>query len=124
MESIQCHMTLNNRTHGHLRLLKSQLDWGVFREGPLSDIPPMVEMKAFVATGKPDLPGGTEGVVVYQLGDDANATITLSFNVTATPGGDNTVTADTSNMDIAAQLTGFHGSGASEVCNVKVLDGR
>jgi hypothetical protein len=123
MNNYQCHITINNRSAEHLRLLKSEIPWGLFREGPLADIAPHAEMTAFVATGSTGL-AGTEGTVVYQLGDDANTTVSVYFNIPSRPGSSNTVTVDSSDVDVAAQLTGFNGGGATEVCTVKVIDGR
>ena len=123
MENYQCHLSINNRAHDHLRLLKSDLDWGVFRDGPVTDIPPLTEVKAFVATGATG-PAGTEGTVVYQIGDDANTTVSVYFDVPTRPLSHNTVRADSSNPDVAAQVTGFDGSGSTESCTVKVIDGR
>ena len=123
MENYQCHITINNRSSEHLRLLKKDLQWGEFRDGPVSDIQPHAETKAFVATGSVG-PAGTEGTVVYQIGDDANTTITIYFDIPTRPLSSNTVRADTSNPDVAAQISGFDGSGATESCDIKVIDGR
>jgi len=123
MENYQCHITINNRTPKHLRLLKTDIPWGEFRDGPANDISPMSEGVAFVATGVVG-PAGTEGTVVYQIGDDANATVSIYFDIPTRPLSSNTVKVDTSDENIAGQLTGFSGSGSTESCTVKVIDGR
>ena len=123
MENYQCHIVINNRTHDHLKLLKTDLPWGEFREGPVADIPPQSETKAFVATGSVG-PAGTEGTVVYKIGDDANTTVSIYFDIPTRPLSSNTVRVDTSNPDVAGQVGGLAGKGSTESCTVKVIDGR
>jgi hypothetical protein len=124
MDNYQCHILINNRTSLHLHQLKKDLPWGRWKEGPVDDIKPNTETKAFVATGAPGLPSGTEGTVVYQLGDDANTTFTIYFDIPTKPLSSNTVRVDSSDTDVAAMLSGFNGGGAVESCTVKVIDGR
>jgi len=125
MHNYSCHMQINNRTAEHLRLLKSELPWGVFTNGPVSDVAPHQDaVTAFIATGSTG-PAGTEGTVVYQIGDDANVTVSVYFNISSNPFvSSNTVKVTTSDPDVAAQLSGFDGSVAAEVCSIKLIDGR
>jgi hypothetical protein len=120
VENYQCHITIDNRTTEHIRLLKKDTPWGVFKAGPVADIGPKLTTVAFVATGKPGLPGGAEGTVTYQVGDDANQTVAIYYDIPATPFTSNTVRVDTSSDDIVAQLTGFRGDGSTESCIVKL----
>lgn len=123
MENYQCHITINNRTAVHLRLNKTDVPWGEFKEGPVDDILPKIETRAFVATGSIG-PAGTEGTVVYNFQDDANLTITIYWDIPTRPFSHNIVTATSSNPDIAATVEGLSGSGSTEVCMVRVVDGR
>jgi hypothetical protein len=93
MENYQCQIMINNRARDHLKLLKTEIPWGQFREGPVPDLPPMTETKAFVATGSIG-PAGTEGTVTYQIGDDANTTVSVYFDIPTRPLSSNTVHAD------------------------------
>ncbi len=122
-EGYACNISINNRTSYDLKVAKSALDYGVFKTGPKT-IPKGASIPAFTATGKPYTPlQGTEGTVVYQVGDDTTATVTIYFNVPALS-ADNAVNVTSSNEDIAAQRDGFVGEGDSETCTVKVVDGR
>lgn len=123
MENYQCHIMIDNRSSEHLRLLKQDIPWGTFHVGPEKDVRPHTSTKAFVASGITG-PAGTEGTVVYQVGDDANVTISIYFEIPTRPMSSNTVRVDSSNPDIAAQMSGFNGSGSTEVCEIKVIDGR
>lgn len=124
MENYQCHITINNRTAVHLRCQSTDLPWGTFQSGPADDVLPKSETMAFVATGSPGVPAGTEGTVVYQFQDDANVTITIYWDIPTRPFSHNIVTATSSNPDVAATVEGLNGSGATEVCTVRVVDGR
>ena len=123
MRNYQCIITINNRCRDHLRLLKQDIPWGEFESGPVDDIPPMAEMPAFTAQGVIG-PAGTEGTVIYQVGDDANVTITIYFDVPTRPGSSNTLNVDTSNVDIGVQVGPFNSSGSVISSTLKVLDGR
>jgi hypothetical protein len=124
MNKYQCHITIDNRTKLHLKLLKKELKYGEFGENmsPVPDIPPKAELKAFIATGKTIF--GPEGTVVYQFGDDANLTVSIYFDVPTRPGARNTVKPSTSHADTCASVSGFIGEGPVESCTVKVVDGR
>jgi hypothetical protein len=102
-------------------LLKKELSWGEFDNQPLADIMPDQTKLAFIASGLNNLPGGTQGSVVYQLGDDANKTISIVFEVTATPFTRNTVTVDSSSPKLGPVLTGFKGEGNMENCMIRVF---
>jgi phospholipase C len=123
MDNYQCHITIDNRTKSHLKLLKTNIVWGVFRTGPDQDLVPMKSAPAFIATGTPSRPAGAEGTVWYQVGDDANNTIKIYWDVPTTPFTSNRVTVEASKDEVVAvQLSGFNGSGAVEVCTIKVID--
>jgi hypothetical protein len=118
----QCHITINNRARDTLKLLRQELQWGEYTKAPV-EIPKGIVAKAFSAQGKPWAPGGTEGTVVYQIGDDANSTITIYFDVPVTTS--NTLSAKTSHPDLAATVEDFRGSGTTvESCTIKVVDAR
>lgn len=121
-EMYNCNITIDNETSLHLKFLKADLPWGIWVQEPVKDImpeaPPVI---AFKACGRPGLPGGCEGTVYYQLGDDANKTVKIYFDVTATPFTNNTVTAEGSTRKIGATLSGFKGSGTTESCIVSVV---
>ncbi len=122
-EGYQCSITINNRTAFDLRVQKQDLAFGVFKAGP-SNVPKKATAIGFVATGTPYLPlVGSEGAVIYQIGDDANTTVTIAWDIPASQPS-NKVIVDTSNQDIAAQLNGFVGSGDAETCTLTVVDGR
>jgi hypothetical protein len=121
MENYKCHITIDNRTSHHLKLQKQDIPWGRFQEGPERDLMPGVSKLAFVASGNPGVPAGTEGTVWYQLGDDANKTLTIYFDVPTNPLKDNTVNTDTSNPGLGAVRTGFNGKGNVEVCTLRVF---
>ena len=123
MENYQCHITINNRTTERLRLVRTDLPWGRFRDGPVPEIGPKEERKAFVATGSIG-PAGTEGTVVYQLGDDTDVTVSVYFDIPTRPFSRNTVTADASDEDVSAKVDGLNGGGATESCTIRVIDGR
>ena len=116
----RCTITIENGTGHHLQLLKHDLPWGKFRQGPTKDIMPGISQVAFVASMDRG-PGGTEGTVWYQLGDDANKSITIYFDVPTNPLKDNTVNTDTSNPGLGAVRTGFNGKGNVEVCTLRVF---
>ena len=116
-EHQQCHITIDNRTADHLVLLQKDAKHGEFRDGPEQDIKPHTELKAFVAIGSGLV--GPEGTVVYKIGDDANTTVSIYFDVPAWSEA-NTVRADTSNPDFVASLIDFSGKGQTESCKVRV----
>jgi len=115
----RCTITIDNGTGHHLQLLKYDLPWGKFRQEPTKDIMPGTSQVAFVAQGMG--PAGPEGTVWYQLGDDANKSITIYFDIPTTPLKDNTVTVDTSDPNLAAVLSGFTGRQSDERCTVRVV---
>jgi hypothetical protein len=120
MENYKCFVTMDNRTAQHLKLQKQEIPWGRFQEGPEKDLMPRTSKSVFVASGVAG-PAGTEGSVVYQLGDDANKTISIYFDVPTRPFSDNTVRVETSDPNLAAVLSGFKGSGNVEVCTIRVV---
>ena len=120
MENYKCFITIDNRTPQHLKLQKQDIPCGRFQEGPEKDLMPRTSKSAFVASGNPGLLG-TEGTVWYQLGDDANKTMSIYFDVPTRPFSDNKVNVDTSDPNLAAVLSGFKGSGNVEVCTIRVV---
>jgi hypothetical protein len=125
-DKYQCHITINNRSTSHLVFSKSDLLWGEFIDGnsPVKDIPPKIEVPAFKVSGAPWGAGGPEGTVTYVFQDDENIKVEIYFNVPLTPGMPNSVTARTTNSDVAATVDGLIGEGATEACTIKVIDGR
>jgi len=119
MKNYKCNITIDNKTSYHLRLLKQEIPWDSFQQGPEQDLMPGTSKTAFEACGNPG-PAGTEGTVVYQLGDDANKTITIYFDVPTNPFKDNVVAVDTSNPNLLAVRSGFNGKGNTEICTVRV----
>jgi hypothetical protein len=127
MDREQCHVAISNRAATHVLYDTSNLDWGVFQNDvePTADIPPKAnDITAFIATGKPNLPGGTEGTVTYRFEDDQNVVLTIAWNVPATPGTPNTFSATFSDPDVAATVSGFNGSGSVEAVTITIVDGR
>lgn len=125
-DKYQCHIRINNRSSSHLVFSKAEIEWGEFIEGhsPTKDILPKMEAAAFKVAGKSFTPGGPEGKVTYVFQDDENVKVEVYFNVPMTPGMANTVTARTTHTDVAATVEGLVGSGSSEACTIKVVDGR
>jgi hypothetical protein len=124
VENYQCHITINNRTDSKLIVQQSRLDYGKFMEKKSpAPIDKKAQQFAFGAQGSFG-PLGTEGEVVYQFETDANCTLTIYFDVPTRPGSDNTLTVKASHPDLAAVVEGFKGSGSTEVCTIKLVDGR
>jgi hypothetical protein len=117
----ECTITIDNGTGHHLKLLGHDLPWGEFREEPAKDLIPGTSQVAFVANDRIG-PVGTEGIVWYQLGDDADKTISIYFDVPTRPFSDNTVQVDTSgDPNLSAVLSGFNGKSRYERCTVRVV---
>jgi len=117
----ECTITIDNGTGHHLKLLGHDLPWGEFRQGPAKDIMPGTSQVAFVAHDRMG-PVGTEGTVWYQLGDDANKTISIYFDVPTRPFSDNTVQVDTSgDPNLSTVLSGFNGKSHDERCTIRVV---
>jgi hypothetical protein len=117
----ECTITIDNGTGHHLKLLGHDLPWGEFRQEPAKDIMPRTSQVAFVANDRIG-PVGTEGTVWYQLGDDANKTISIYFDVPTRPFSDNKVQVDTSgDPNLSAVLSGFNGKSHDERCTVRVV---
>ena len=126
MHNYKCDCTITNRSGSHLLHDKSDFKWGEFEDGhdPVADIPPKSsDVKAFIAEGAVGF-AGTEGTVTYRFDDDANVVVTIYWNVPTTPGTSNTVTADTSDADVAATVKGLVGTGNMESVTITVVDGR
>jgi hypothetical protein len=119
-DKYQAHITINNKSETHLILDKADLKWGVFREGPVKDILPRTEVKAFVATGSNFSPTGPEGNVSYHFESDANLTFNIYFDVPTNPLSKNKVDVTTSNEEVVAGISGFNGGGAVESCTIKI----
>ena len=124
MENYQCHISINNRTASKLIVQQSRVDWGQFMEKKSpAQIDKKAQQPAFAAQGGSAL-AGTEGEVIYQFETDANLTLRIYWNIPTRPGSSNEVTAKTSHSDLAAVVEGFKGSGSTEVCTIKLVDGR
>ncbi|GAA1459255.1 aegerolysin family protein [Nocardiopsis exhalans] len=126
-DSLQMICHINNRTKQTLKVQSESLDHGKWYDPPNHypvDVPSKETVLAFRSSGKSDTATGTQGQVVYQIGDDAEATVTISWDVPWLAGSSNTVTTKTSHQDIAASVDGFAGHGRVEDVTVKVVDGR
>jgi hypothetical protein len=126
-ENIQMICTINNRTDQELKVKSKFLNWGKWTDGPNFPpvaIPARTARPAFRSSGKEGLAEGTEGNVVYQLGDNEDEIITIYWDVPWAPGARNRVWATTFTEDVSASVEGFNGGGAVESVVVKVLDGR
>jgi len=127
MDREQCHVTISNRAATHVLFDKADLSWGVFQDGhePVKDIGPKTnDVAAFVATGRPNLPGGSTGDVIYRFEDDQNVALTITWDVPAAPGASNKFDAAVSDPDVAATVKGFNGSGPVEAVTITIVDGR
>ena len=122
-ENIQMICTVNNRAKQELKVQSKDLDWGKFTAEPVA-IPSKAVLPAFRSTGRQGSASGTQGKVVYQIGDDAAAIITISGDVPWAPGASNKVTTSTFSEDVGASIAGFVGSGPVESVTITVVDGR
>ena len=126
-DSLQMICHINNRTHQPLKFQSEHLVWGKWTETPNQypvDVPARESILAFRSSGRSNTSSGAEGYVVYQLGDEPEATVTIYWDVPWLAGSSNKVTTKTSHQDIAASIEGFAGSGRVEDVIVKVVDGR
>jgi hypothetical protein len=126
-EMIQMICGINNRTDSVLTVKSEHLEWGKWEDVgnfPPVAIPAKTNKAAFRSSGRQGSASGTQGNVVYQLGDDPNAIITITWDVTWASGAKNTVSASTFNEDVSASVEGFVGSGPVESVTIKVVDGR
>ena len=96
MDNYQCHIWIDNKTSELLVLGEHTASWGEFREGPLDQIPRMstTGARAWRATGTKNLPGGCEGTVRYQIGEQPGRDVRIHFNIPATPFTSNTLEVD------------------------------
>jgi hypothetical protein len=119
MDNYQCHVTLDNKTSEVLNLQSKDLAWGVFQEGPMPQIARMntTGNKAFKATGTRGVPAGVEGTVVYQVGDDPQKRITISFDVPTSFWKSNRVDCTVPD-GFTSRIEGFNGGGATESCTI------
>ena len=120
MQNYQCHITINNRASVDLVVDHEKVEWGEYLQAP-ANIPKKNGKKAFAARGVLG-PAGTQGEVVYRLGEDRGATVSIKYDIPTKPWESNVVTVTTSNPDIIASTEGFTGSGATEACTIKVAD--
>lgn len=119
-DAYQCHITINNQTTSHLKLLKTDIPWGEFTAGPVKDLLPKTTALAFVAKGRSWREGGAEGAVVYQVGDNPNNTVNIYFDVPI--GSPSNRVIVTPSSGVATQLAGFKGSGKVEICTIELTD--
>jgi hypothetical protein len=118
-EAFQCHVEINNTLDRDLTVADKRLEWGIFTNGP-HKIPKMLSEQAFVATGKPWLPGGTEGTVEYTIDGIPDIKLKIYFDVPMTPGTTNKVTADIIGAGYKATVKKLRGSGPTESVTIKV----
>ncbi len=126
-DSLQMICHINNRTNQTLKFQSEHLVWGKWADPPNQypvDVPPKESVLAFRSSGRSNSASGTEGYVVYQVGDESETTVTIYWDVPWAAGSSNKVTTKTSHQDIAASIEGFAGSGRVEDVIVKVVDGR
>ncbi|MFD5088693.1 aegerolysin family protein [Kitasatospora sp. NPDC058406] len=118
--------TINNRTKFKLKVQKYDLSYGKWEDVgnfPPIDIPAGKELAAFHSSGRKGAAAGTEGYVIYELGDDSGATIKIYWDI---PWGSstNTLKVEPSDPDISVNIKGWVGSGAGEAPVLTVHDDR
>lgn len=128
-ENIQMICKINNRAKETLRLKSADLNWGKFDDSPNQYPVKAIEAKrtadpAFRSSGRQGSASGTEGTVIYQLGDNADAWIKIYWDVPWAPGASNSVNTETFDPDVAASVDGFAGHGAVESVTINIIDGR
>jgi hypothetical protein len=122
-ENIQMICSINNRTNQELKPQSKHLSWGKFTSEPTA-IPAKKTLEAFRSSGRQGSASGTEGTVVYQMGEDPKALITIFWDVPWKNGGNNVIKTGTFNEDVSASISGYDGRGAVEAVTITVVDGR
>lgn len=126
-ESIQMRCSINNRTNQVLKVDSDRLKWGKFYDSPNFapvDIPAMSNQKAFRSSGKLGTASGTEGTVVYRMGDDPYAIITIYWDVPWKKNQNNVIRVTSFHQDVSVSVVGYTGQGPVESVTITVVDGR
>jgi hypothetical protein len=114
---------IENLTGETLKVKSHKLEWGKFYDPPNQspvDIPAGEKMKAFRSSGKDGAASGTEGTVVYQLGNKENETLEIYWDV---PWGSSTNTLKVTTYDrkkVLASPEGWNGKGTGEEVTITV----
>ncbi|MER8105998.1 aegerolysin family protein [Kitasatospora sp. NPDC094016] len=115
--------TIENLTATPLKVKSVNLEWGKWEDRgnhkPV-EIPAGKRLQAFRTSGRQSSSSGTEGTVVYQFGDDSDATVEIYWDVPWAPGANNTLKVNTSSKYIVVQTDGFVGSGSTETVTMNV----
>jgi hypothetical protein len=112
---------IENLTGETLKVKSHKLEWGKFYDPPNQspvDIPAGEKMKAFQSSEK--TAPGTEGTVVYQLGDKENETLEIYWHVTL---GNQPNTLKVTTCDrkkLLASQEGWTGKGVGEEVTITV----
>ncbi|MER5543471.1 aegerolysin family protein [Streptomyces sp. NPDC001118] len=115
--------TIENLTAAPLKVKSKELYWGKWvdrgNHEPI-EIPAGERRQAFRTSGRQSSASGTEGKVVYQIGDEQTATVEIYWDVPWVSGSSNTVRVTPSNKYILAPMEGFVGSGSTESVTITV----
>ncbi|WP_327682371.1 aegerolysin family protein [Kitasatospora sp. NBC_00458] len=119
-------VTIGNRTTTALEVQKHDLysgTWEAEGDFPPVEVPAGKELTAFRASGRPGTAAGTEGYVVYELGDGSGATVKVYWDA---PWGStyNNLKVDSSDSGITVEVEGWSGSGVTEEVTLTVHDDR
>jgi hypothetical protein len=118
-DAFRCHVAIENALDRDLTVRDQRLEWGLFAIEPRT-IPKMLREQAFVATGKPWLPGGTEGTVEYGVEGLPGVGLKIHFAVSVTPGAFNFVTADVIGAGCRATVKNLLGDASAESVTIRV----
>ena len=127
--NIQMICAIDNRTKSYLKRQEVHLNWGRFDDAPNKYPQEVINPRelaspAFCSSGRLGSSSGTEGTVVYRLGDNTEEWVRIYWDVSWVPGVPNQVKTDTFNPDVAAVVDGFDPRGPVENVTIRILDGR
>ena len=100
-------LTIDNRTSQHVTYVSEQLIDGEHKATPTADIPPQrMHTNAYSAASSTHGVKGTEGTVVFQVGSDPTATVSIYWFISSAPFTDSKCTM-TPGTGVQAKLLGF-----------------
>ncbi|ALF55416.1 hypothetical protein ACX27_25480 [Nostoc piscinale CENA21] len=123
--SLQFHCIINNRCDVPLKVKETYHRSGRWYPEEVSqpkDVPAKQVIKAFASSGRIASSSGTEGYVIYQLGNEPNAWIKIYWDVPWLTNSNNKFKIETSHENIIVQTDGFIGTGSVENILLKVID--
>ena len=126
-QTLQFHCTINNRCSVPLKVKETQHSGGTWYPEEFSipkNVPAKQVFQSFSSSGRKGSVLGTEGYIIYQLGDEADAWIKIYWDITWAPTIPNKVQVEESHDDIVVSMEGFIGLGLIENVTFKVFDGR